>query len=336
MSCEPSRRCLRWERNIRATCVQREQEWQRRCAEWEQRTERQCTEWERVQERRCDNWRRETSRECDSWFFLFKWICLAWVTVTSWICTLWVIVTSWICRAWQFITTTVCVLFTWVLVFVCRVWAFIVTMICRLWILVVDLICIITCLIKRLRAPNEVSDSISECVFGWTAAYRIDIDPKKCVLNVTLRIKLVFDSSITEQEKSDAKNLWEDAIEDTWTDAFKLELVDGSCECEEYTVVVDVQWVESGQHHTVDVDPGNDRSNMTQWYIEDGADTAAHEAGHMFGNADEYSEPDRCPDRDVYTDNTIMGTGDNVKRRHYERFAEWLSNRTCCDYEVGS
>jgi hypothetical protein len=97
-----------------------------------------------------------------------------------------------------------------------------------------------------------------------------------------------------------------------------------------------VQWVESGQHHTVNVDPGNDRSNMSQWYIEDGGQTAAHESGHMFGNPDEYAEADRCPDRDVHTDNTIMGSGSQVKSRHYQRFADWLSNRTCCDYEVKS
>lgn len=336
MACKSSRRCVAWERQLRRICLQREQEWQRRCAEWEVRTERQCTEWEEQQESRCENWREETSRQCDDWFFLFKWICVLWVTVTTWICTLWVVVTTFICRVWQWVTTTICTLFTWVLVFVCRLWTLIIVIVCRLWIIVTDWWCTILCFIKRLRAPNEVSDSISECVFGWTAAYRVDEFKDKCVLRITLRIKLVFDSSISEADKTAAKNLWEAAIEDTWTDKFNLIQKDGSCRCKQYKVVVDVQWVESGQHHTVDVDPGNDRSNMTQWYIEDGGQTAAHEAGHMFGNPDEYSEPDRCPDRDVHTDNTIMGSGSEVKRRHYQRWADWISNRTCCDYSVES
>jgi M6 family metalloprotease-like protein len=75
---------------------------------------------------------------------------------------------------------------------------------------------------------------------------------------------------------------------------------------------------------------------MQQWYIEDDGLTVAHEAGHMLGNPDEYTENDVCPDRDVLTDNTIMGSGSEVKDRHYERFAIWITNNTDCLYEVQS
>jgi hypothetical protein len=335
MTCKTSRRCIAWEQRARTTCTRYEQELQASCVRWEQRTEQQCADWEQRQEQRCDNWRQESSRKCDSWFFLFKWLCWLWVVVTSLVCTLWVVITTTVCRVWQWITTTLCVLFRFIFVTVCRLWTLLITLVCGLWILITDIGCIISCLFKRLKAPNDVNDSISECVFGWNAAYRVDEDSEKCILRITLKIKLVFDSSITDQEKIDAKNLWKSAIENTWTAVFGLVRSDGNCKCKEYSVVVDVQWVESGQHHTVNVDPGNDRSNMTQWYIEDDGTTAAHESGHMFGNVDEYEESDRCPSRDVHTDNTIMGTGSEVKQRHYERFANWISNRTCCDYIVG-
>lgn len=182
---------------------------------------------------------------------------------------------------------------------------------------------------------NEVDDFISECKFGWSAKYRIE-ELKNCILQITLRIKLVFDASITEQEKTDAKDLWEQAIEDMWTDKFKLSRSEGNCKCQEYTVQVDVKWVETGEHHTVNVDPGADRANMTQWYITDNGRTVSSEAGHMFGNVDEYAENDVCPNRDVRDDNTIMGTGNEVKERHYQRFADWLTNNIHCKYEVSS
>jgi len=201
---------------------------------------------------------------------------------------------------------------------------------------VVAVILIISALIDTfLLVHNEVDEFKSECKFGWSAKYRIE-DIGKCILQITLRIKLIFDSSISEQEKTDAKNIWEQAIEDMWTDKFKLSRTNGNCKCEEYTVQVDVDWVESGEHHTVNVAPGNDRSDMTHWFIEDDGITVAHEAGHMLGNADEYEEDDVCPDRDVRTDNTIMGSGNEVKTRHYQRFADWLTNNVRCPYEVVS
>ena len=96
-----------------------------------------------------------------------------------------------------------------------------------------------------------------------------------------------------------------------------------------------MQWVNSGEHHAVAVHSGSGRADMTNWYVNSTGGTAAHESGHMFGNPDEYSDSN-CPSRTVTSDGSIMQTSQTgtVKSRHYESFARWVSNRTCCTYEA--
>jgi hypothetical protein len=94
--------------------------------------------------------------------------------------------------------------------------------------------------------------------------------------------------------------------------------------------------VQSGEHHVVTVHPGSGRADMGNWYVNSTGGTAAHESGHMFGNPDEYADSN-CPSRTVTSDGSIMQNSQTgtVKRRHYQGFADWLSNRTCCTYKVG-
>ncbi len=97
-------------------------------------------------------------------------------------------------------------------------------------------------------------------------------------------------------------------------------------------MIVNVEFVENNEHHTVRVRSGSGRANMTNWFVTDSGATAAHEAGHMFGNVDEYVDSN-CPGRTVTSDNSLMQTlAGVVKGRHYQSFARWLSNRTCCTY----
>lgn len=73
---------------------------------------------------------------------------------------------------------------------------------------------------------------------------------------------------------------------------------------------------------------------MTNWYATTTGATAAHEAGHMLGNPDEYADTE-CDERTVTNDGSLMQTtAGSVKVRHYESFARWLSNRTCCTYKA--
>jgi len=190
----------------------------------------------------------------------------------------------------------------------------------------------IICLIRRLFAPNERSFSVSECIYGWTAAYRI-VDGD-CVLQITVRIRLNPDADVTAAEIAALQAVWEPGIEARWSNRFTVNRSSGDCGCSSYPVRFDVQFVNSSQHHTVRVRRGPARSNMTTWDTADDAGAASHEFGHMLGLADEYADAN-CPNRVVATDNSIMrtNTGDTMNR-HYQAFAAWLSNRTCCGFVV--
>jgi hypothetical protein len=189
------------------------------------------------------------------------------------------------------------------------------------------------CLLRRLFfAPNERGFSMSECIYGWTAAYRIVNGD--CTLLITVRIRLNPDADVTAAELAALQAVWEPGIENRWSGQFSINRSTGDCACTSYPVVFDVQFVSTGEHHTVRVRRGPARSNMTTWDTDDGADTAAHEFGHMLGFADEYADQN-CPNRVVATDNSIMRFSSGVPmNRHYQPFAIWLSNRTCCDYIV--
>jgi len=176
----------------------------------------------------------------------------------------------------------------------------------------------------------------SECIYAWTAAYRI-VEDSDCRLRVVVRIRLAPDPDVTQAQLDAVQTVWEQAIEQAWTDRFAILLNRGGCECREYDVTVDIQWVESGEHHLVQVHSGSGRADMANWFITSTGGTAAHEVGHMLGNPDEY--PDRnCPGRTVTTDGSIMRSSQTgqVRPRHYQGFADWISNRTCCDYSVAT
>ena len=120
------------------------------------------------------------------------------------------------------------------------------------------------CLIRRiLFAQNERSFSVSECIYGWTAAYRI-VDGD-CVLQITVRIRLNPDADVTAAEIAALRAVWEPGIEARWSNRFNINRSSGDCGCPSYPVRFDVQFVTSGQHHTVRVRRGPERSNMTTW-----------------------------------------------------------------------
>jgi hypothetical protein len=190
------------------------------------------------------------------------------------------------------------------------------------------------CFIRRLFARSEVSFQASECIYGWQAAYAIA--ETACTLQVTVRIRLNPDADVTAAELAGLQATWEQGIEQRWSNRFEIIRSSGDCACSRYAVTFDVQFVTSNEHHTVRVRRGPARSNMTTWDTADDAGAASHEFGHMLGLPDEYADPS-CPDRVVATDNSIMRTnGGDPMNRHYQPLAVWISNRTCCNYSVGS
>ena len=327
------RRCVQWEATQRVRCAAWRTIWTQRCTAWATQWEQRCAQWRTVTERRCDRWEEERTKECEDWIVIFRWLCLVWAWVSTWVCRAWSWVTSTICDVWTWVSTQVCRTWAWFGSLVCDLWVLVTTLVCRLWVLVLDTWCTIWCAIRRIVAPTEFAQGKSECIYGWTSAYRADFDLEKCRLRITLRIKLNPDADVSATDLATQQAIWEAAIESAWTGQFALALTDGTCSCGRVGVAVDVQFVGSNEHHTVEVHSGRGRADMANWYITSTGGTAAHESGHMFGNPDEYTDAN-CPGRTVTSDGSIMQNSQTgtVRARHYESFARWLSNRTCCDY----
>jgi hypothetical protein len=287
----------------------------------------------------CDVTQTVSRTICDatSWIpIIGSLICLVSHVVTDVICLVTRIVTEVICIASHIVSTVICVASRIVTTVICLAWRAVAILICVIVEVLSRLICLFTrCGIFYWRTTNEVSESRSECIYGWTAAYRIVTDEERCTVTVTLRIRLVPDADVTAANIATVQARWEPAIEAAWSNRFQPVRTKGSCACERYTVAVDVQWVTSGEHHAVQVHSGGGRADMSNWFVNSTGGTAAHEAGHMFGNADEYADAN-CPGRTVTADGSIMQNSQTgqVLQRHYQGFADWLSRWTCCTYTV--
>jgi hypothetical protein len=336
MACRDVRaRCLSWQAENRLRCTNWRTTQTQRCERWREETTQRCDRWRTTSEQRCDRWETEWTRRCDSWG-PFKFLCLFWTWISTTVCRAWVVVTTTVCDLWVTVTSFVCMAWVLVVSVVCDAWVLITTFVCRLFAFVVGIGCLIRCALRRLLAPEEVSQPRSECIYGWTARYRATEDRRACLLRITLRLRLVPDSDVSAEDLATVRARWEPAIEEAWTERFSLALAQrDACSCEAYRAVVDVRWVTSGEHHAVTVRSGSGRANMTRWFVNSTGGTAAHEAGHMFGYPDEYPD-DECPDRTVTSDGSIMRSSQTgtVRPRHYQGWADWLTNRTCCTYEV--
>jgi hypothetical protein len=174
---------------------------------------------------------------------------------------------------------------------------------------------------------------MKDCGFGWRAAYRIE--SQNCNLLISVKIRLIPDSSISDADLTACELTWKTDIESRWSNQYIIKTNENVCNCEEYSVLFEVHFVDSNEHHTVNIHAGTDGTDMGNWYINGGCDNAAaHEYGHMIGLKDEYPDDD-CLKRTV-SDNSIMKTSSSgvPQPRHYEKFAEWISRRTGCTYDV--
>jgi hypothetical protein len=161
-------------------------------------------------------------------------------------------------------------------------------------------------------ARQELSFSVSECIYIWTAAF------EQTWTHIRVRIRLNPDAGITAATMNTLRTTWENGIENTWSNVWGCGRA-GEITCR---LTFEVQWVTSNEHHAVRVRPGPERSNMTTWDTSDTGAVAAHEFGHMQGNPDEYTDA-TCPARNPVNTGTIMDNNSaTIPDRMMTRFAD--------------
>lgn len=164
-------------------------------------------------------------------------------------------------------------------------------------------------------ARRQHSFDVSECIFGWTAAF------EQTWTHIRVRIELAPDAGIPDATMETLRATWQDGIESTWSDNWGCGRA-GELPC---PVTFEVRWVTDDAHHRVRVQQGPAPTNLSNWDTTDGGNVAAHEFGHMLGHPDEYTDA-RCPDRDPVNTGTVMDdTSRNVPSRLMTRFADNLA-----------
>jgi hypothetical protein len=130
----------------------------------------------------------------------------------------------------------------------------------------------------RLNTHQACRSRSLDGTYGWRAKFVLRVDEAQCRATVTIRLGLV--GTITAAQRT----AWENAIEASWNDRFKLCAGCWCCCSDGMAVVCDLQFVTSGEHQVVNV--GAMTTNMGNWGANDTVDVS-HD-GHMLGALDEY------------------------------------------------
>jgi hypothetical protein len=169
-------------------------------------------------------------------------------------------------------------------------------------------------------AAQEISFAVSECTFGWTAAFHQE------GTHITARIQLNPDSDVSASLLNEVKDRWKRGIEDKWSYRFSCcERPACAAAC---ALTFEVQWTSDSPHLTVRVMRGGGRSNLGLWHTDDSGDVASHEFGHLLGHPDEYAEPAVCPNRSPVNTGTVMDDNSEVVQRLCRPFCDRLSEDT--------
>lgn len=209
---------------------------------------------------------------------------------------------------------------------------------------------------EKIAATTKTINCTSG-IYGWKGAF--DISMEDGVITVLTRIKLLNRNGAKPQAAKDKMPDVKDVVSDKDKADMKADIegkLSGKhlfhrekcarkkdCDCPtgraccKMTLRVVVEFVESGEHHRVDLFQGAGRANATQWTrVKTRANSWAHETGHLLGWYDEYatgaigSAPRWQPERL----DGVMNSGLTVPEEYYWDFRDWFAGKSREKWEL--
>lgn len=192
--------------------------------------------------------------------------------------------------------------------------------------------------------------------FGWDAAFDIKMVSREIIVRV--KIKLVnrlgakpaartdplpaIGSPVSAADKANLKSNIESKLSEKRIfhrdrcnrgDSCNCPLSHGCCKLK---IKVIIDFVESGQHHTVNLFQGAGRANSSSWTrTPTRANSYAHETGHLLGWYDEYAAGavGTAPRWSVRAGG-IMASGLTARPEYYWDFRDWIAGKTGESWDV--
>jgi len=207
------------------------------------------------------------------------------------------------------------------------------------------------------RSREEITlTRIGTNAAGWSERLRdgrFQTEFRERVLHITIRIKLLnrlqvrpshrqddeavpIGSPLPDSEKQEMASDIESYLSERLRLHRELCKRGARCDCRnqccKFDVQIHVQFVESGEHHVVNLWPGRDGADSVNWYrVKYRPNSRAHETGHLLGWFDEYASATyHGPQPRWRTDRpgAIMQTGAQVVEEYYYDYRDWHARKT--------
>jgi outer membrane protein OmpA-like peptidoglycan-associated protein len=187
-------------------------------------------------------------------------------------------------------------------------------------------------------------------IYGWTGKFDIEVKNRRIYVNI--KIKLInrlgqkpaagaalppVGPAVSAADKTSMKNDIESKLSGKRRMHRHLCKRGAACDCDpsnkccKIPVTVDVNFVESGEHHTVNLFQGNAQANATNWTrVKTRANSWAHETGHLLGWYDEYvgGAVGSAPRWKAPNNTAVMSSGLKVPKEYYWDFRDFIKNKS--------
>jgi hypothetical protein len=169
-------------------------------------------------------------------------------------------------------------------------------------------------------APTAVSTHVIDGPYAWQSRFDVTLTagaplrpahgrPTAGECRVVVKPKFIPDAGVPPADVAAVKRRAAAAFTRLFDNQF---ILTDTASHTRYTLRTEVQFVDTGEHYTINLHAGNNRSNLSEWSVGRPDETFAHELGHALGLKDEYIDaavPDRATATapGVHTDHSIMG-----------------------------